>query len=68
MPNNTVPFTCKQCGSKQFKLAAEPNSYNDFLGAVCDRCGRRVTDDDIKSAAVQVVEQKISEILKGTRG
>lgn len=57
--STNIPFTCKQCGSKTFKVAAEPKSIEDFNGAVCANCGTALTEDDIRLQASEMIDELI---------
>ena len=53
---STIKFSCPQCGNESFKVAAEPKSYEEFIGAECAGCGRALTDSDIKEQATAAPE------------
>lgn len=48
-------FACANCGQQAFKLAAEPQGLEDFVGAVCESCGHTVTADDVTAQIRQVL-------------
>ncbi len=49
-------FSCKKCGSEIFKTTTEPQTFEDFNGAVCNNCGTVVTEDDIKAQALKIAD------------
>ena len=46
-----IPFVCKKCGSTTFKVASKPKSLDDIDGAVCEKCGTKMTKKEIESQA-----------------
>ena len=62
--SDVVPFVCKRCGSQTFKTESEPKTYEDFLGAVCAKCGAVVTDEDTKAQAVEIADRLLKDAFK----
>ncbi len=52
---DNIPFVCK-CGSKTFKLDHEAKTLEDVVGAVCEKCGTTLTEDDIRAQALKIAE------------
>jgi transcription elongation factor Elf1 len=57
-------FLCPKCGSTVFKLFTEPKTIEDFNGAVCSNCGTSITEQDIKSQALQIAEKAAREAFR----
>jgi hypothetical protein len=49
-----IPLICKNCGCNTFKTASKPKEVEDFIGAICVQCGKRVREDDIRAHACKV--------------
>ena len=60
-------FTCKKCGSTKFKTLAEPQTLDDYLGAVCLDCRATVTSDDIKAEKLNLTGKLAREAFKTHR-
>jgi|GEM_PF-5125609 len=46
-----IPFVCKSCGAKTFKVRSKPKTLDDFDGATCEKCGTRMSKKDIEAQA-----------------
>lgn len=62
---SNIQFVCKNCGSETFKTTSEPESLDDFDGAICTNCGTALSTDDIKGQAVKIAEKTIRDALGG---
>jgi predicted RNA-binding Zn-ribbon protein involved in translation (DUF1610 family) len=56
---NTIKFVCPQCGSDKFKTDHEPKTFEDMLGAKCADCGASLSEDDIKTRALKIAEDRM---------
>lgn len=61
---DNIKFYCPKCGNQTFKTLREVKTYDDYLGAVCAKCGRALTDDDIKERAVEIAEDLVVDIFE----
>lgn len=64
----TPKLACPQCGNERFEVSAQPKTTNDFIGAPCANCGRRITEDDLKAQATALIEDLVKQRLKGIKG
>lgn len=62
---SNLKLGCPSCGGSTFKSSREIKTYNDFVGASCDRCGRKITDADIKRQAADLATALIKKTFKG---
>jgi transcription elongation factor Elf1 len=58
---DNLKFSCPKCGNRTFKTASEVKTYDDFLGATCTKCGRAMTDEDVKKQARKIAEDLVRD-------
>ena len=63
-----IPMKCPSCGGEVYSVARKVESYDDFLGASCKGCGRKVTDGDIKKQAIDIATDLLKNAIKGGGG
>jgi hypothetical protein len=63
--SDVISFSCPQCQGESFKTIRPVKSLEDFDGAVCTGCGRKMTQDDVKQKAVEIARKSITDALKG---
>lgn len=61
----TLRVKCPACGGGLFVLPKKADSYEDFIGAPCDKCGHVLTNDEIKGQAVDSLRERIAKTIKG---
>jgi hypothetical protein len=54
--SDAVPFLCPNCAHPILIAGANPQSYDELLGAVCERCAHIVTEDEIHAQAMKVAD------------
>jgi transcription initiation factor TFIIIB Brf1 subunit/transcription initiation factor TFIIB len=57
-------FSCPQCGSEVFKTKTKPKRIEDFNGAVCNKCGTVITEDDIKAQALKIADDLVRDAFR----
>jgi len=61
---DTIPYRCPQCGGDILKTSAEPHSLSDLKNSVCAKCGRRFSEDDLKSHAAKIMDKLIRDAFR----
>jgi DNA-directed RNA polymerase subunit RPC12/RpoP len=61
---SNIPFVCKKCGAKTFKVSSEPESLDDFDGATCEKCGTQLTKKDIETQARNIALAALKKVIK----
>ena len=62
---STAPFECPHCGGKVLTVHGDrpPETYGDLVGAACGRCGRQITDAEIKQIALDTARNLVKKSL-----
>ena len=53
--NNLPYLACPKCGHNVIITSAEPEPDKDLVGALCARCVRTITEDDISAQALKII-------------
>jgi hypothetical protein len=48
---SNIPFVCRKCEAKAFNVPSESKTLDDFDGATCQKCGAKMTKNDIEAQA-----------------
>jgi predicted RNA-binding Zn-ribbon protein involved in translation (DUF1610 family) len=62
--SDVIKFQCPECHGETFKAAREVKRLEDFNGAICTGCGRKITEDDVKHRAAEIARKMITDALK----
>lgn len=65
--SDVISFSCPECNGKVFKTTTKVKRLEDFDGAVCAGCGRKMTEDDVKRKAVEIARKTIKDAVKKSR-
>jgi transcription elongation factor Elf1 len=63
--SDVISFRCPECQGETFKTTTKVKRLEDFDGAVCTGCGRKVTEDDVKRKAVEIARKLMKGVFKG---
>ncbi len=62
----TIPFKCPDCGGETLKAFSELHSASDVKHSVCAGCGRRFTEDDIRTQAKKIMDKMLRDAIRKT--